>query len=202
MVDSTRKSIRTTGRCLCSTRHHRSNRSNQAITLLNSGDVHAPIKTMINNQGRGREGRASRRRSTATTAGSSRTRPVPVPMPGSPTVCSSRPRNHCRRERIPWRVPTAAATAGGPDARGSWAATARRGRRAPKGRSPDDAAAEGFFGRMRTESVHPGHREERTRDEALAPVDDCIRWHDHERIKRSLGWMSPVQYRQSQGTAA
>lgn len=29
-------------------------------------------------QGRGREGRASRRRSTATMAGSSRTRPVPV----------------------------------------------------------------------------------------------------------------------------
>ena len=70
-----------------------------------------------------------------------------------------------------------------------------------KGRSPDDAA-EGFFGRMKTESVHPGHREERTRDEALVPVDDCIRWHDHERIKRPLGWMSPVQYRQSQGTAA
>lgn len=55
---------------------------------------------------------------------------------------------------------------------------------------------------MRTESVHPGHREERTRDEALAPVGDGIRRHDHERIKRSLGWMSPVQYRQSQGTAA
>lgn len=54
---------------------------------------------------------------------------------------------------------------------------------------------------MRTESVHPGHREERTRDGALAPVDDGIRWHDHERIKRPLGWMSPVQYRQSQGTA-
>lgn len=31
------------------------------------------------NQGRGREGRVSRRRSAATTAGSSRTRPVPVP---------------------------------------------------------------------------------------------------------------------------
>lgn len=71
-----------------------------------------------------------------------------------------------------------------------------------KGPSPDDAAAEGFFGRMRRESVHPGHREERTRDEALAPADDGIRRHDHERIKRSLGWMSPVQYRQSQGTAA
>ncbi|MGE8692964.1 hypothetical protein ACE15Y_02305 [Bifidobacterium bifidum] len=55
---------------------------------------------------------------------------------------------------------------------------------------------------MRRESVHPGHREERTRDEALAPADDGIRRHDHKRIKRSLGWMSPVQYRQSQGTAA
>ena len=71
-----------------------------------------------------------------------------------------------------------------------------------KGRSPDAAAAEGFFGRMKTESVHPGHWEERNRDEVLVPVDDCIRWYDHERIKRSLGWMSPVQYRQSQGMAA
>ncbi|WP_324248744.1 integrase core domain-containing protein [Bifidobacterium breve] len=71
-----------------------------------------------------------------------------------------------------------------------------------KGRPPDNAAAEGFFGRMKTESVYPGHWEERTRDEVLALVGDCIRWHDHERIKRSLGWMRPVQCRHSQGTAA
>ena len=71
-----------------------------------------------------------------------------------------------------------------------------------KGCSPDNAAAEGFFGRMKTESVHPGHWEERTRSEVLVPVDEYIRWHDHERIKRSLGWMSPVQYRQSRGMAA
>ena len=44
---------------------------------------------------------------------------------------------------------------------------------------------------MKTESVYPGHWEERTRDEVLALVGDCIRWHDHERIKRSLGWMRP-----------
>lgn len=55
---------------------------------------------------------------------------------------------------------------------------------------------------MRTESVHLDHWEERTRSEALVPVDDCIRWHDHERIRRPLGWMSPVRYRQSQGMAA
>ena len=71
-----------------------------------------------------------------------------------------------------------------------------------KGCSPDNVAAEGFFGRMKTESVYPGRWEERTRDEVFVLIDDCIRWHDHERIKRSLGWMSPVQYRQSQGIAA
>ncbi len=67
---------------------------------------------------------------------------------------------------------------------------------------PEERRRGGSFGRMKTESVHPGHWEERTRDEVLVPVDDCIRWYDHERIKRSLGWMSPVQYRQSQGMAA
>lgn len=71
-----------------------------------------------------------------------------------------------------------------------------------KGRSPDAAAAEGFLGRMRTESVYPGHWEERTRDGVLVPIDDCIRRHDHGRIKRSLGWMGSVQYRQSRGMAA
>ena len=48
---------------------------------------------------------------------------------------------------------------------------------------PRNDGAEGSFGRMKMESVHPGH----WGDEALVPVDDCIRWHDHERIKRSLG---------------
>ena len=71
-----------------------------------------------------------------------------------------------------------------------------------KGCSPDNAAAEGFFGRMKTESVYPEHWEKRTRDEVLILIDDYIRWYNHERIKRSLGWMSPVQYRQSQGMAA
>ena len=75
-------------------------------------------------QGRGREGRASRRRSTAATAGSSHARPVPVPTPGSPTGCSSGPRRRRRRERIPWCIPTADATAGGPDSWRSWTATA------------------------------------------------------------------------------
>ena len=52
------------------------------------------------------------------------------------------------------------------------------------------------------QSVYPEHWEERTRDEVLVLIDDYIRWYNHERIKQSLGWMSPVQYRQSQGMAA
>ena len=71
-----------------------------------------------------------------------------------------------------------------------------------KGYSPDNAAAEGFLGRMKVETVHPEKWEERPRGEVLALIDEYIHWHDHERIKQSPGWMSPVQYRQSQGTAA
>ena len=71
-----------------------------------------------------------------------------------------------------------------------------------KGCSPDNAAAEGFFGRMKVEAVYPEHWEERTWDEVLVLVDEYIHWYNHERIKQSLGWMSPVQYRQSQGMAA
>ncbi|MFR0022046.1 MAG: IS3 family transposase [Bifidobacterium longum] len=48
----------------------------------------------------------------------------------------------------------------------------------------------------------PEKWEEHTRNEVLALVDEYIRWYNHERIKQSLGWMSPVQYRQSQGMAA
>lgn len=42
----------------------------------------------------------------------------------------------------------------------------------------------------------------RARNEVFALIDDYIRWYNHERIKRSLGWMSPVLCRQSQGMAA
>jgi len=55
---------------------------------------------------------------------------------------------------------------------------------------------------MKTESVHPGHWEERPRGETLVPVGDCIRWHDHGRIKRVARLDEPGTYRQSQGTAA
>ena len=71
-----------------------------------------------------------------------------------------------------------------------------------KGCSPGNAAAEGFFGGMRVGSVHPERWEDRTRGEMLALIDGCIHRYDHARIRQSLGWMSPVQYRLSHGLAA
>lgn len=62
-------------------------------------------------------------------------------------------------------------------------------------------AAEGFFGRIKVEAFYPEHWEERNRGEVLALVEEYIYWYNHERIKRSLGWMGPVQYRQSRGMA-
>jgi len=47
-----------------------------------------------------------------------------------------------------------------------------------KGCSPDNAAAEGFFGRMKTEAVYPEKWEEHTRNEVLALVDEYIRWYN------------------------
>ena len=38
--------------------------------------------------------------------------------------------------------------------------------------------------------------------EVLALIDECIHWCNYDRIKQSLGWMSPVQYRLSHGLAA
>nr|WP_288440652.1 IS3 family transposase [uncultured Bifidobacterium sp.] len=46
-----------------------------------------------------------------------------------------------------------------------------------------------------------GHWEERTCEEAGGLAGEYIRWYNHSRIKQSLGWKSPVEYRTSQGLA-
>lgn len=71
-----------------------------------------------------------------------------------------------------------------------------------KGCSPDNAAAEGFFGRLKKEFFRcrdwrgVGYREFRERLAAY------LARYDETRIKRSLGWQSPVQYRKSLGLVA
>ena len=49
--------------------------------------------------------------------------------------------------------------------------------------------------------MYPEHWEERTCEEVIGLAGEYIRWYNHSRIKQSLGWKSPVEYRTSQGLA-
>lgn len=67
--------------------------------------------------------------------------------------------------------------------------------------SPDNAACEGFFGRLKNEMFY-GRSWMGVSVEAFAEeLDRYIRWYNEKRIKESLGWMSPLEYRQQLGFA-
>ena len=71
-----------------------------------------------------------------------------------------------------------------------------------KGCSPDNSRMEGFFGTMKTEMFHGRDWAGVTLDELGKRIDAYIERHNTTRIKRSLGSMSPLQYRRSLGLAA
>ena len=71
-----------------------------------------------------------------------------------------------------------------------------------KGCSPDNAAFEGFFGRLKTELFYSRNWLSTTIEEFLAAVDSYIRWYNEARIKISLGFRSPIEHRRSLGIAA
>jgi transposase InsO family protein len=71
-----------------------------------------------------------------------------------------------------------------------------------KGCSPDNAACEGFFGRLKTELFYPRNWQDITIDQFTQTVDSYIRWYNEKRIKLSLGSLSPLEYRASLGIAA
>jgi putative transposase len=66
-----------------------------------------------------------------------------------------------------------------------------------KGCSPDNAACEGFFGRLKNEMFYNRSWEGVSIDEFIAILDDYLVWYNEKRIKMSLGGMSPLQYRQN-----
>ncbi len=67
--------------------------------------------------------------------------------------------------------------------------------------SPDNAACEGFFGRLKNEMFYPGSWQTTTIEHFIAEVDSYIRWYNEERIKISLGSRSPMEYRANLGYA-
>ena len=71
-----------------------------------------------------------------------------------------------------------------------------------KGCSPDNAACEGFFGRLKTELFYPRDWQTTTIEQFIQIVDAYIRWYNEKRIKISLGSLSPIEYRESLGLTA
>lgn len=66
-----------------------------------------------------------------------------------------------------------------------------------KGCSPDNAACEGFFGRLKTEFFYPRDWRDASLDYLMTQLDDYIQWYNLKRIKLSLGAKSTVEYRLS-----
>ena len=71
-----------------------------------------------------------------------------------------------------------------------------------KGCSPDNAACEGFFGRLKTEMFFARDWLSTSLEEFVAAVDAYIRWYNEARIKSSLGFRSPAEHRRRLGLAA
>jgi putative transposase len=71
-----------------------------------------------------------------------------------------------------------------------------------KGCSPDNAACEGFFGRLKTELFYPRDWKNTTIEQFIQVVDSYIHWYNEKRIKISLGSLSPIEYRESLGLTA
>lgn len=68
-----------------------------------------------------------------------------------------------------------------------------------KGCSPDNAACEGFFGRLKNEMFYPQDWQSITIEQFIKAVHDYIVWYNEKRIKISLGSLSPIEYRESLG---
>lgn len=71
-----------------------------------------------------------------------------------------------------------------------------------KGCSPDNSACEGFFGRLKNEMFFGQSWEDVSVDEFIDILDEYLHWYAEDRIKMSLGGMSPIEYRRSLGLIA
>ena len=70
-----------------------------------------------------------------------------------------------------------------------------------KGCSPDNSACEGFFGRLKNEFFYKRKWNNITAQDFMKQLNDYIVWYNEKRIKQSLGYLSPVDYRESLGIA-
>ena len=66
----------------------------------------------------------------------------------------------------------------------------------------DNAACEGFFGRLKNEMYYNRSWQDVTMEQFIELVNEYIRWYNEKRIKLSLGGLSPVEYRARLGLTA
>lgn len=71
-----------------------------------------------------------------------------------------------------------------------------------KGCSPDNSACEGFFGRLKNEMFYTNDWNGVSINEFITILNDYLIWYNNTRIKKSLGYKSPLKYRQSLGLIA
>ena len=71
-----------------------------------------------------------------------------------------------------------------------------------KGCSPDNSACEGFFGRLKNEFFYGRDWRGVSFEEFSESLEGYIEFYNKKRIKKSLGWMSPDEYRRSLGLVA
>ncbi|MEE3399962.1 MAG: IS3 family transposase [Eubacterium sp.] len=71
-----------------------------------------------------------------------------------------------------------------------------------KGCSPDNSACEGFFGRLKNEMFYGRCWDGVSIYEFIEILNEYIHWYAEERIKISLGGLSPLQYRRKLGLVA
>lgn len=64
-----------------------------------------------------------------------------------------------------------------------------------KGCSPDNSACEGFFGRLKNEFFRYRDWEGVTAEEFMGRLEAYLVYYRDGRIKKSLGWLSPMEYR-------
>ncbi len=66
-----------------------------------------------------------------------------------------------------------------------------------KGCSPDNAACEGFFGRLKNEFFYGESWLDISLENFIEQLDEYLVWYNHERIKLSLGGMSIIKHRET-----
>ena len=78
-----------------------------------------------------------------------------------------------------------------------WSRPGSLGSMSQKGCFPDNTASVGFFGRLKNEMLYRRSLEGVSVSQFIGSVDSYMRWYNEDKVKLSLGAMSPAAYRRS-----